>query len=233
MSLTWLRSQKEIVLTNYTQLTHDGDMKTLVESDASNLYMNLGTFTSQGIAEMPMSGGDPVRLPMPPPRKVLLDVSPDGKELLVVEYPGPAVDLPGSLWRVPLQGGPAKQVGNLEVTDASWSMDGKKLVYSTMGDLYLAGSEGEDPHKLAAFSGLIRGRRFRPMGRGFDSRGGTLSTTIVPCGKFPPTARVYISYFRSGRAPRSIPMGSGRRMGSIICSIRTDRFGRCQSAGAF
>ena len=164
MSLTWLRSQKEIVLTNYTQLTHDGEMKTLVESDASNLFMNLGTFTSQGIAEMPMSGGDPVRMPMPPPRKVLLDVSHDGKELLVVEYPGPAVDLPGSLWRVPLQGGPAKQVGNLEVTDASWSMDGKKVVYSTMGDLYLAGSEGEDSHKLATFSGLIRSPQVSPDG---------------------------------------------------------------------
>jgi eukaryotic-like serine/threonine-protein kinase len=159
-----LRSGQEIVLTNYTQLTHDGEMKTLVGSDESDLYMSLGTFTSQGIARMPMSGGDPVRLAMPAPQKFPLDVSPDGRELLVVEYPGPAVDLPGSLWRVPSQGGPAKRVGNLQVTDASWSPNGKNLVYSTMGDLYVAGGDGEEPHKVATFSGLIRRPQISPDG---------------------------------------------------------------------
>ncbi len=163
-SLAWLRSQKEIVLTNYTQLSHDGEMKTLVGGDATNLYMSLGTFTSQGIATMPISGGDPVRLAMPPPRKFPLDVSPDGQELLVAEYPGPAADLPGSLWRVPLRGGPAKRVGNLEVTDATWSANGKNLVYSTMGDLYLARSDGEGAHRIAAFSGLIQRPELSPDG---------------------------------------------------------------------
>ena len=80
-------------------------MKTLVGTDQSSIYMNLATYTTQGVAKMPISGGDPVRLPMAPPQRFPLDISADGQELLMVEYPGPASDLPGSLWRVPALGG--------------------------------------------------------------------------------------------------------------------------------
>ena len=124
---------------------------------------------------------------------------------------------------MPALGGPAKRVGNFEVTDASWSADGKKLVYSTLGDIYLAGKDGENPRKLAGFVGLIQRPQISPTVPRFDSRGGTWRTMIVRYGKFPSMATGFVNYFRNGRVRHSIPMGSGRRMGNITCSIRTDR----------
>ena len=143
-------------------------------------------------------------------------------------------DLPGSLWRVPSQGGPAKRVGNFEVTDASWSADGKKLRLFHDGRPLSGGKDGEDPRKLAGIRWFdTEAADFARWHAGSIHVTGIWSTVIVPCGKFPPRATDFTSYFRSGTAHRSIPMGSGRRMGSITCSIRTDRSGHCRSAMGF
>jgi eukaryotic-like serine/threonine-protein kinase len=50
---------------NYTQLTHDGAAKFLAGTDGSRLYLGVGPFNLFNVAQMPVSGGDPVRIPMP------------------------------------------------------------------------------------------------------------------------------------------------------------------------
>src|ERR1700722_10485433 len=54
-------------VSNYVQLTHDGQPKALVGTDGSRLYLGFGRPTvfnvSSGIMQMSTSGGEPVRIP--------------------------------------------------------------------------------------------------------------------------------------------------------------------------
>ena len=62
----WKRPLPPPKVSNYVQLTHDGEPKNLEATDGSRLYFRLGTETSLRIAEASVSGGDPVPIPTPP-----------------------------------------------------------------------------------------------------------------------------------------------------------------------
>ena len=78
-------------VSNYVQLTHDGQPKSLIGTDGARLYMalgktNTGDFTSIGVAEMSTSGGELQRLPILPSAGMdPVSLAPDGSDLLVVE----------------------------------------------------------------------------------------------------------------------------------------------------
>ena len=152
-------------VSNYTELTHDGEVKTLVGTDGSRLYLGLGPWSFSGIAQMSVSGGDPVPMHLPPQHMFPLGLSPDGNELLAVAYTGPSTRFPGRLWRIPVLGGAPQPIGTIMATDASWSADGSKLVYCNQGDLFLAQSDGTASQKLASLRGWISGPQFSPDGR--------------------------------------------------------------------
>ena len=152
-------------VSGYTQLTHDGEVKSLVATDGSRVYLGLGPWNLSGIAQMAVSGGDPVRMEVSLPHMNPLGLSPDGNELLAVAYPGVSTRFPGRLWRIPILGGAPRPVGTILATDASWSADGSKLVYCNQGDLFLAESDGTGSQKLASMPGLITGPRLSPDGR--------------------------------------------------------------------
>ena len=63
-------------VSNYTQLTHDGEAKSLAGTDGSRLYLGMEYQTAPGIAQMPVTGGDPVRMPAPPNTPSLLEYQP-------------------------------------------------------------------------------------------------------------------------------------------------------------
>jgi Tol biopolymer transport system component len=150
---------------NYTQLSHDGEAKFLVGTDGSRLYLGIGPYNFSGIAQMPVSGGDPVRIGVSSPHMYPVGLSPDGNELLAVDYPGNSIDFPGGLWRIPILGGSPRRIGTILATDANWSPNGSKLAYSNRGDLFLAESNGSGSHMLASLPGIIYGPQFSPDGR--------------------------------------------------------------------
>ena len=108
-------------LSEYTQLSHDGEAKFLAGTDGSRLYLGVGALTAPGIAQMSVSGGDPVRLAVPSAYTFPAGVSPDGTELLAIGRQGLEVEYPGSLWRLPTLNGPPRRIGNVLATDATWS----------------------------------------------------------------------------------------------------------------
>src|SRR6202167_2738540 len=61
----WARPSPAPAVSDYTQLTHDGEPKALVATDGARLYLVLTPTHSFTIAQMPVSGGDPVRITMP------------------------------------------------------------------------------------------------------------------------------------------------------------------------
>ena len=151
-------------LSEYTQLSHDGEAKFLAGTDGSRLYLGVGALTAPGIAQMSVSGGDPVRIPVPSAYTFPAGVSPDGTELLAIGRQGLEVEYPGGLWRLPTLNGPPRRIGNVLATDATWSADGTMLAYCNRGDLFVSASDGAGARKVASFKGIISAPQFSPDG---------------------------------------------------------------------
>ena len=101
------------------------------------------------------------------------DISPDGTKLLVRSHSGAELEeAEQPLWVVPTNSGSPFRIGNIQSHDATWTPDGKEVVYATGSRLETVSPEG-GPSKLVA---ELRGRAFW-LRWGPDGR--TLRFTIV------------------------------------------------------
>jgi eukaryotic-like serine/threonine-protein kinase len=149
-------------VSNYAQLTHDGEQKQLVGTDGSRLYFNVGSVSSPAIAQVSIAGGETARIAAPSSAMYLLSVSPDGSELLVQDQQG--TTFKGPLWSLPVLGGSPRRLGDAVGRSAAWSPDGKTLVYTNGSDLFLAKSDGTESHKLVSLAGLAFAPVWSPDG---------------------------------------------------------------------
>jgi eukaryotic-like serine/threonine-protein kinase len=164
MAYHWASTSPTPEVSHYTQLTHDGEAKFLVGSDGSRLYLGVGALTAPGIAQMPVSGGDPVRIPIPSANALPVALSPDDTELLAIERQVADDEFPSRLWRLPTANGPPHRVGNVLATDATWSPDGAMLAYCVRGDLFLSANNGTGARKLVSLKGIVHAPQFSPDG---------------------------------------------------------------------
>lgn len=155
----WTRPRPVPQIANYSQLTHDGQQKSLIGTDGSRLYLSLGevragSFASRGVAEMSAAGGEPKEIAtLPSPNMLPVDLSPDGSELLAVD--GQGAPPKGPLWRIPILGGSPRKLGDAVAETAAWSPDGKRVAYTNLGDLFVANSDGTGARKLLSVKGDI------------------------------------------------------------------------------
>jgi Tol biopolymer transport system component len=156
LAYLWTRPLPLPKVSNYVQLTHDGEQKQLVGTDGSRLYFNVGSVSSPAIAQVSIAGGETARIAAPSSAMYLLSVAPDGSELLVEDQQG--TTFKGPLWSLPVLGSP-RRLGDIVASGAAWSPDGKTLVYTNGRDLFLAKSDGTESRKLASVAGLA----FRPV----------------------------------------------------------------------
>jgi eukaryotic-like serine/threonine-protein kinase len=169
----WTRPLPVPRVSNYVQLTHDGEPKELVGTDGSRLYLGYGkgvSNASDGIMQISTSGGEPVRLPAASNAIIPLDVSQDGAELLGEELPRTGQS--GELWSLPILGGAPRRLGGIAGQDATWSPDGKMLVYADGNELFLAKSDGTESRKLVS----LTGRGFYPA---WSLAGNILRFTVI------------------------------------------------------
>ena len=136
-----------------------------VLTDGSRLY-----FTSQnvdGVSEpwqVAAKPGPSVSLPTPLKNSLVLDVSPDRSELLVLHPTGPYT--PTTLWALPLLGGSPRRLGNLTSTGGgAWSPDGQKIAYTLNDEVRVARNDGTDLGALAKIKGRPYLPRWSPDGR--------------------------------------------------------------------
>ena len=158
----WMRPSPPPKVSNYVQLTHDGQPKILEATDGMRLYLGMWDRVSARIAQASVSGGDPVELAAPHNLLPFVNVSPDGAQLL-------GSDLKGNLWSLSTIGGPPRQLTNASPgealgTNAAWSPDGKMLVCCHGNDVFLAKSDGTEARKLTSVSGLPYDPQFSPDG---------------------------------------------------------------------
>ncbi len=150
------------------QITSDGRIKNPpLLTDGSRLIFNSGLFGSQPY-QVPLTGGDPVPVPMEMTNSRVLATSPDGTQLLVGRVLASDMETPTSeLWVAPSTGGSLRRLGSLIVQSdaAAWSPDGEKLVYGRNGELHIARSDGTELRKLATVNGLPTWLRWSRDGR--------------------------------------------------------------------
>ena len=143
-----LRPEHVPKVSNYAQLTHDGQPKDLIGIEGSRLYLYLSGRDSLGLAEMSISGGEPKKLPiLPSTNTIPLGLSPDGTSLLAVDRHG-GLPPTGPIWSIPLLGGSPRRIGDTIGNNAALSPDGKALVYCNGNTILIANADGSESRTL-------------------------------------------------------------------------------------
>jgi serine/threonine protein kinase len=144
------------------QLTNTNRPKSDIVTDGSRLYFIEG---QSRLSQTSVTGGDT----FPVPNSLedtgfsnVFDVSSDGAVLLMNTARGTSLD--GPLWSVPVLGGSPRRLGNLEGHAGAWSPDGKQIAYGKGNEIFVAKSDGGDPHRLLPAGGTASDIRWSPDG---------------------------------------------------------------------
>jgi serine/threonine protein kinase len=139
-------------VTGSTRVTTDGRDKQLVFTDGARIYYSSCTPDGCALYQAPARGGDSVQIETPLPNPYLIDVSPSTSELLVISKADMQGSYrPGALWIQPALGGSPRRVGNINGF-ASFTPDGKEILYTDRNTIYRAKTDGSDPVKLLALN---------------------------------------------------------------------------------
>ena len=115
----------------------------------------------KSLRQVGVGGGEVAQIPAAVPGVLLkmLDVSPDGSNLLVLSF-----EAEHSLWIVRALGGTSRRIGNGD--NATFSPDGNSIAYKTYkGELWLVQSDGTGKHKLASIGGDADDLHWSPDGK--------------------------------------------------------------------
>ncbi|MHB8502146.1 MAG: serine/threonine protein kinase [Candidatus Acidiferrales bacterium] len=144
------------------QLTNTNRPKSGVVTDGSRLYFIEG---QSRLSQTSVTGGE--TFPIPTSLEDtgfsnVFDISPDNSMLLMNTARGTSLD--GPLWSVPVLGGSPRRLGDLESHAGAWSPDGQRIAFCKGNEIFLAKSNGSDPHRLLATAGTSSDLRWSPDG---------------------------------------------------------------------
>ncbi len=168
-------------VTGYRKITDDRGFKYWPVTDGSRVYFTevlganvtaLGQVSAGGSEVVTMQTG------LPSSRPMIQDISGDGSELLVIAEREPVgtAQKPVELWIVPTVGGTPRRVGDLRVTSAVWSPDGKRIAFTDAQDVFVAGSDGSEARKIWSAPGPV-------LLAAWSADGRRLSTSVWESGR--------------------------------------------------
>jgi len=158
--MAWFSAPPTLIVTSIEPLTHDGLNKLFPRSDGTRIYFAEIVQGRSLLSQVSTVGGEISRISNPFANPVIRDVAPDGSKLLVIELEGN----PASLWLLPLPAGTPRRLGSLEGYDASWSPDGKRLLFAKSSEIWTADGDGANPRRILTTSGAPWHMRFSPDG---------------------------------------------------------------------
>jgi Tol biopolymer transport system component len=147
-----------------TQITKDGRVKAgPLVTDGARLYFNEVVSGSNSTpAQVSASGGETGIIPTSLPFPGIVEISPNGAEL-VINAGASSPDNP--LWLLPVPTGSPHPLGGIAASTAAYSPDGKQLAYvQHRSDVYIAKADGSEPHKVLSMP-VIFGVAFSPDAR--------------------------------------------------------------------
>ena len=162
-TLAWLSSTPPPPRVAATQqLTRDGVPKFTIVTDGSRVYLTESGNSNQ-IFQVSVKGGDTSLIPTSFANAVAEGISPDHTQLLIASAKGTAPD--STLWSLPLPSGTPRHLANvLRGHGATWSPDGRRLVFVNGADLDQANADGTNPTKFITLEGAPAYPRFSPDG---------------------------------------------------------------------
>ena len=150
-------------VTAVTQITHDGFRKENLLADDGQIYVTEMPATNRVIAKVRLPDANRSVVEGKLASMQALDVSADGTRLLVSARAADSGE--NQFWMMPAAGGAAERVGELSGRDASWSRDGKQLVFAKGAIVYVADGAGGEGRQVYGASGSVFGLRFSPDGQ--------------------------------------------------------------------
>jgi serine/threonine protein kinase/Tol biopolymer transport system component len=166
----WLRVPPRVpVVESVTQITDDGEPKSGAFSDGSRIYFQEGEPGATHIAQVSVSGGSTAPVENAPQNSGIVDVAPDGSELLLRRTEN-ANGENNDVMTLPLPAGdPRRLLDGKAVYDLDLLPDGR-IIYSTRpldgkSDLMIAERDGSNPRKLYSFPSRVSGLVASPDGQ--------------------------------------------------------------------
>src|SRR5580704_12859906 len=141
-------------LTGVRQITHIGTViwNESLLANGSRIYFASQENGENQIRYVSLDDGATSLVEKPFQKIELADITPSGSDLLVAEL-SQSASFPAwsrTLWRLPIPTGAPQRVGSVFADDASWSPDGRSIVYTNEPDqsLNLMDADGGNPRKL-------------------------------------------------------------------------------------
>ena len=150
-------------VTGTTQITHDGFPMGNMLTDGARIYVTQFRPERIVVAQVSTTGGDSSEISTPIKSVTIHDISADHSQLLVgTMVPTGSRETP--LWAVPLPAGSPRRLGNIVSSSASWSRDGRHMVFVKGADLYLANADGTSERQLLSATSTVFLPTFSPDG---------------------------------------------------------------------
>jgi eukaryotic-like serine/threonine-protein kinase len=145
------------------QITFTGDKKDGgMVTDGARLY-----FQSDGHpVEMSVTGGALQPLQASVSEMKIWDISPDASQLMMFKPDMDDESVRGSMWAIPVLGGSPKRLGNQMARGASWSPDGRLIVYADLSSIFVSDANGANSREIWNANRMVDGSpRFSPDSR--------------------------------------------------------------------
>lgn len=157
-------------ITGSVRLTNDDFGKSPeLASDGPRVYFSAWKRRSRFLAQVSAAGGDTelVATPLigPGMSACVRGISPDKQALLVVTGKQRTALAGYPVWTFRTSTLASRRVGDLVANDAAWSPDGRRIVYATQNQIWLADAGGTNAHKIAEQGGIASYPKWSPDGR--------------------------------------------------------------------
>jgi Tol biopolymer transport system component/DNA-binding winged helix-turn-helix (wHTH) protein len=127
-------------------------------TDGSRVYYTSLQQSANRLSYVSLSGGDQMLMSVPLYAD-LRHISPDRSTLLVYGHPEAETE---HLWFVPTAGAGAHRISNIDGHDGAWSPDGRRIVFASGFELFVADSDGANSHRIATTLGKALWLRWSP-----------------------------------------------------------------------
>src|SRR5277367_3114354 len=155
-----IRATSPLPRLRWRKLTNDTYLKVPpILSDGTRTYFWASFGGQEFIAQVPLSGGHPTKVPILPPGPVfsLQDLSPDGDNLLVTAAATSSRSHLMPLWAIHIANGTARRLAGIAATSAAYDPVDNKIAFSTPTELWIAGRDGSQPRRLAEMNDSVIG----------------------------------------------------------------------------
>jgi Tol biopolymer transport system component/DNA-binding winged helix-turn-helix (wHTH) protein len=148
----WLTPLPDPRITDIFSVTQSGLLDYVVRpaTDGVRIFYVQRAGDHYDLMQTPVNGGAAQKVDAPFPNTLVWDVSPDRSKYLITSIARRGE--PAPLWSWPAIGGPPSKIGDVVSGSATFSPDGKQIVYHLGNDLLIANADGTGVRKLATFA---------------------------------------------------------------------------------